>query len=209
MAIKTLRDLYVQELKDGWSANRQMAEVVSEMVAVVENDQLADMLKETVARIGDHNDTLQTLIEEQDEDVSDEEFCRGMQGLVREARKHALDAELPPALRDVAVISQVQRMSHYGIAHYGTARALADALGLEEDVEDLQADLDSVYSGDNYLTYLAESQVNRDAEELEDDDEAVDEEDDRDDLTMTGDEEPDGDVSQARDDGLPRRPTRR
>lgn len=176
MATMTLRDLYIQELKDGWSANKQMAEIVDDMIDVAENDDLVEMLSGTVTRISEHNRTLEELIESLDEDVDDEEVCRGMEGLVEEARKHAIESEAEGPVRDAAIISQFQRMCHYGIAHYGTARALAEALGYDDDVAELQADLRAVYSGDAYLTYLAETQVNLEAEQVDDDDEAVDEE---------------------------------
>ena len=57
------------------------------------------------------------------------ERCKGMEGLVAEAKKHALDEELEPSMRDLVIIAQYQRMSHYGLAGFGTAAAYAAALG--------------------------------------------------------------------------------
>ena len=99
-----------------------------------------------------------------------------MQGLAAQAQEEVLDKPLTEAARDVMIVAQVQRMAHYGIAGYGTARALSEALALKTDTQILSADLGDVYATDELLTHLAERVLNpasadEDADEDDDEDE--------------------------------------
>jgi ferritin-like metal-binding protein YciE len=89
-----------------------------------------------------------------------------MEGLVTEASKHILE-EGPKKgpLLDTVIIAQYQRMSHYGIAGFGTAAAYAKALGLKEDNRKLRDATKEIYGGDQYMTKLAETSVNLKAED--------------------------------------------
>jgi ferritin-like metal-binding protein YciE len=85
-----------------------------------------------------------------------------MEGLVAEARAHALDAQFgDSAARDAMIVTQYQRMAHYAIAAYGCLRAFADRLKLDDDGATLQAMLDSAYDGDRRMTQIATDGVNR------------------------------------------------
>ncbi|RYE91662.1 MAG: DUF892 family protein, partial [Oxalobacteraceae bacterium] len=68
------------------------------------------------------------------------------------------------ALLDAIIIAQYQRMTHYGIAGFGTAAAYAEALGKSEDAEKLNMATKEIYGGDEYMTQLSET-VNDDAED--------------------------------------------
>ena len=107
---------------------------------------------------------LKELIAGQDEKVS-KEHCKGMEGLVAEATKHVLE-EGPKKgpLLDTIIIAQYQRMTHYGIAGFGTAAAYAKALGLKDDEKRLKDATKEIYGGDEYMTKLAETGVNLQAE---------------------------------------------
>ncbi|MGF1549005.1 MAG: ferritin-like domain-containing protein [Sphingomonadaceae bacterium] len=160
MSIDSLKDLYTHELQDLYSANRQMIKVVRQMSEKAESDRLREMLDKSVRKIEEHNKLVAELVRDCGEDPSDE-HCKGMEGLVKEARKHALEESYGDrALRDSAIIAQMQRMTHYGICGYGTAQALADALGKQDHVDKLETDLDEVYEADKYLSYIAEAAVN-------------------------------------------------
>ena len=93
------------------------------------------------------------------------EHCKGMEGLVTEARKHGLSEEITDAdVRDAAIIPQYQRMVHYALAGYGTLVAFANRLGLDGDAAVLQKCLDETYDGDRRLTQIATTGgVNKDA----------------------------------------------
>jgi ferritin-like metal-binding protein YciE len=164
-APEDLKDLYVEELKDLWSANDQMQRVVKKLVSKAKDQALKDLLAKSVDKIGEHTGLLKSLIEAQGEKLS-KEHCKGMQGLVEEATKHTSE-EAPkkgPVL-DAVIIAQYQRMTHYGIAGFGTAAAYAKALGLKEDTKHLKATTKEIYLGDEYGTRLAETSVNIDAKD--------------------------------------------
>jgi len=163
--IETLQELYVDELKDLWSANDQMAKALKKIVGQATNEKLKDMLQSSQDGIAKHTDILKALIEGQDEKLK-KEHCKGMEGLVAEALKHTVE-EAPktgPVL-DAAIIAQYQRMTHYGITGFGTVAAFAKSLKLDDDVAKLDAAVKDMYSGDEMMTELAEAAVNVDAVE--------------------------------------------
>lgn len=155
----TLKDLYIEELQDLWSANEQMSEVVSAMADKAVDKKLADRLSTAKDGIDQHIRLLKSLIEDSGAEVT-KEHCKGMEGLVKEARKHALEADLEGAVLDVAIIAQYQRMCHYGIAGFGTAKAFAEALGRDDAARKLDEALDRIYGSDEFMTELAERSRN-------------------------------------------------
>lgn len=160
-----LKDIYADELKDLWSANDQMKRVLKKIAAKATDAELKEMLTKSQGGIDTHTEMLKELIAGQDEKVA-KEHCKGMEGLVAEATKHVFE-EGPakgPVL-DVVIIAQYQRMTHYGIAGFGTAAAYAKALGLKDDNKKLREATKEIYSGDEFMTRLAESSVNVEAKE--------------------------------------------
>lgn len=158
-----LMSIYIENLQDLWSANDQMKAVVTDMAAAAEDRALAGRLEESASEIGAHTAMLMSIIGAAGGDC-EKHHCKGMEGLVKEARKHALEADFAEgALRDVVIIAQYQRMAHYGLAGFGTAVAFAKALGRSDDAGKLEGVLDDVYSADRYLTDLAERCVNLEA----------------------------------------------
>ena len=164
-APEDLHDLYIGELQDLWSANDQMMRALKQMAPLATDEQLQSMLEESIDGIAEHTDILRELIGSHDEEMK-KEHCRGMEGLVAEAIKHTTK-EAPPEgpVLDAQIIAQYQRMTHYGIAGFGTATAFAEALGYEDDAEKLDEATASIYNGDEYMTKLAETAVNTEAEE--------------------------------------------
>ena len=162
---ETLEDVYADELKDLWSANDQMKKLLKKIASKATDSSLKEMLTTSQDGITKHTDLLKELIEGQDEKVS-KEHCKGMEGLVAEATKHILEEgpDKGPVL-DTIIIAQYQRMTHYGIAGFGTAAAYAKALGLKDDHKKLGAATKDIYGGDEYMTKLAETTVNIDAED--------------------------------------------
>jgi ferritin-like metal-binding protein YciE len=160
-----LEDIYADELKDLWSANDQMKRVLKKITSKASDSALKEMLTKSQEGIERHTGVLKELIAAQDEKVS-KEHCKGMEGLVEEATKHVLE-EGPKKgpLLDVLIIAQYQRMTHYGIAGFGTAAAYAEALGLKDDAKKLNDATKEIYGGDEYMTKLAETSVNLQAED--------------------------------------------
>lgn len=155
-----LKDLYTDELKDLWSANDQMQRVLKKIEKKASDEKLKEMLVKSQTGIAKHTDVVKELIAGQGEKVS-KEHCKGMEGLVAEATKHVLE-EGPrkgPVL-DAVIIAQYQRMTHYGIAGFGTAAAYAKALGLDEDNQKLGNATKEIYGGDEFMNQLAETSIN-------------------------------------------------
>ena len=161
--IKTLKDLYADELKDLWSANDQMARALKKIAPKATNAKLVSMLEESQTGIAGHTAMLKELIEGQGEAVK-KEHCKGMEGLVAEAIKHTVDdAPESGPVRDAAIIAQFQRMTHYGITGFGTVAAFAKALQFDDDEEALTSAVEDMYDADELMSELAEEAVNEDA----------------------------------------------
>ncbi len=164
-APQNLNDLYTGELQDLWSANDQMAKALKKITPKVSDPALKEMLTKSQSGIAGHTEMLKDLLTESDEKVK-KEHCKGMEGLVAEAIKHITEeASEKGAVLDAVIIAQYQRMSHYGIAGFGTAASFAGTLGLKKAVKALDKATKEIYSADEYMTKLAETTVNIDAED--------------------------------------------
>lgn len=164
MPINSLKDLYIDQLQDLYSANTQALEVTREMAEAASNRDLRKALQAGVKGIQNGIDALEGIIRRHDADPGGE-HCKGMEGLVREARSHALEEKYASDdTRDAMIISQYQRMVHYAIAGYGCLVAYASRLDLSDDASALQECLDHSYSGDRTMTDIATGGVNQAAE---------------------------------------------
>ncbi|WP_228242345.1 ferritin-like domain-containing protein [Porphyrobacter sp. GA68] len=162
-----LLDCYTEELADNWSANDQMLKAVREMAKVATDSKLKERLEKASSGIEQHTKTIREILDELGED--EKEHCKGMEGLVKEAHKHAIDADIDDGdVRDVVIITQYQRMCHYGIAGLGSAKAFAEALGKKDHVEKLDKIVSDIYNADENMTDLAEKSINLRAKEGED-----------------------------------------
>ena len=161
MAIESLQDLYIEELKDIYSAENQIIKALPKMAAGANHSSLKrafedhlEMTKGQVAR-------LETLFKELDEKPTGK-HCKGMEGLLEEG-KEMLEEEGDADVKDAGLIGAAQKVEHYEMAAYGTARNLALQLGLTNHAEMLQQTLDEEGETDKILTGLAEGGVNKDA----------------------------------------------
>ncbi|MFO6431728.1 ferritin-like domain-containing protein [Erythrobacter sp. W302b] len=160
MTITTLKDLYVDQLQDLYSANRQAIQVTRELKEAASSAQLRKALTAGVDGIAEGMEHLKTLIENHDANPRGE-HCKGMEGLAAEARAHGVEADFADEdVRDASIIAQYQRMTHYGISGYGTAVAFARRLGLEDDASVLAQCLEDTRSGDTHMTQIASGEVN-------------------------------------------------
>lgn len=160
MTIATLKDLYIDQLQDLYSANRQSMDATTQLGRKATNDELSRALNDGVQGIAAGMTTLKEIISEHGENPT-AEFCKGMEGLVKEARAHGIDADIADKdVRDAAIIPQYQRMVHYALAGYGTAVAFANRLGLDGDAAKLQKMLDETYDGDRRMTSIASGRIN-------------------------------------------------
>jgi ferritin-like metal-binding protein YciE len=155
-APEDLKDIYADEIKDLWSANDQMTKVVKIMADKAHDSKLKQALAKSVTDIAKHADTLKSLLSTAGETV-EKEHCKGMEGLVKEATKHVTaDAPKSGELLDIVILAQYQRMSHYGLAGFGTAAAYANALGMKDHASKLSSIVTDIHKGDDYASKLAE-----------------------------------------------------
>jgi ferritin-like metal-binding protein YciE len=154
-APQALKDIYTDEIKDLWSANDQMIKVVKVMGEKAHDPQLKKSLEKAATGIRQHADELKTLLANAGGEAK-KEHCKGMEGLAAEATKH-ITKEAPERgeLLDIVIVAQYQRMSHYGIAGFGTAAAYAKALGKSEDARKLTSIVSDIYKAEEYATQLA------------------------------------------------------
>jgi ferritin-like metal-binding protein YciE len=153
----SLKDIYLDEMKDLWSANDQMSRAVQQLSDQASDPKLKQMLQDSVGGIAKHTNILKGLIEENGGQTAPE-HCKGMEGLVAEALKHGIkEAPSDGRLRDVQIIAQYQRMSHYGLAGFGSAVAYARALGKSDQENKLKSAVSEIYKADEVATRLAES----------------------------------------------------
>lgn len=158
MDIDSLEKLFVHELKDLYSAENQVLEALPKMAEKASNPDLRQAFElhqrqteEQVRRLDRIFDTL--------EHKPGGHKCRGMEGLIEEGEEVMDDAE-GEDVRDAGMIAAAQRVEHYEIAAYGTARTYARMLGRDDAAQLLQQTLDEEGETDKKLTSLAESRVN-------------------------------------------------
>ena len=164
MAMNSLKDIYLDQLQDIWSANTQSLPVVTELGRAAKDEELSEALIDGGNGISEGIAEIEKLCN--DHGIKpNAEHCKGMEGLVKEARKHGLSDEITDDdVRDAAIIPQYQRMVHYALAGYGTLAAFANRLGLDGDAAVLKKCLDQTYDGDRRMTAIAvKGGVNKDA----------------------------------------------
>jgi len=165
MKLKSLQDLLVAQLKDLYSAENQLVKALPKMAKAASNPDLkagfAEHLEQTkgqIARIEIICDQLGV--------TPKGKKCAAMEGLVEEG-KELMEEDAEPGVLDAGLIAAAQKVEHYEIASYGSARTWAERLGLDEAARLLQETLDEEKATDEKLTELALSAVNEEAEEDE------------------------------------------
>ena len=169
MANEGLRDLYIDELKDLYSAENQLVKALPKMAKAASSDELKQGFEEHLEQTRDHVQRLEKIFKSLDESPKGKK-CAGMEGLVKEGGE-VMEEDFEGALMDAALIGAAQRVEHYEIAAYGTASEFAKILGESEHVTLLEETLQEEKETDEKLTELAKEinpQANEEAEEPED-----------------------------------------
>jgi len=161
MALNNLKDIYIDQLQDIFSADTQASKATHELAQVAHNEGLKKALMSGIDGIEEGRRTLSDIITAHGAKPTGE-FCKGMEGLVKEARSHGIEESISdPDARDAMIITQYQRMAHYGIAGYGCLVAFAKRLGLDDDARKLEKCLDATAHGDKTMTELATGGINK------------------------------------------------
>jgi ferritin-like metal-binding protein YciE len=161
MKLESLKDLYIHELKDLHSAEKQITKALPKMAKVAGNDELATAFREHLDQTHEHIWRLEKILGRHGESLRAPK-CKGMEGLLKEGAE-MIETDAEDEVRDAGLISTAQRVEHYEIAAYGCARTYAELLGDEEGVCLLKATLSDEKATDEKLTDLARS-INVDAE---------------------------------------------
>ena len=158
MELETLKDLYIHELKDLLSAEKQLVKALPKMAKAATNEELASGFEEHLEQTEQHVTRLEKILASHDESPRGPK-CKGMEGLIEEG-KEMIEEEAEEEVRDAGLISAAQRVEHYEIAGYGCARTYAEELGDEKGAELLSQTLEEEKATDEKLTELAKTVVN-------------------------------------------------
>jgi ferritin-like metal-binding protein YciE len=158
LKLDSLRDLMVEELRDLYSAETQLLDALPKMAEAASSNQLKSAFRHHLEETRQHVSRLERIFQQIGEKSSGE-TCEAMKGLIKEGGI-LVKAEGDPDVRDAGLIGAAQRVEHYEIAGYGTARSLARRLGESQIAEALQQTLNEEAEADKKLTSIAETQVN-------------------------------------------------
>jgi len=161
MEMETLRDLYIDELKDLYSAENQLVKALPKMAKNATNMDLKQAFTDHLEQTKGHVSRLEQIFEMLEASPRGKK-CVGMEGLIEEA-KELLEEDADEGVLDAGLISKAQHVEHYEMAGYGTVRTYAIMLGETEQAELLQETLDEEGEANKLLTQLAESSVNIEA----------------------------------------------
>ena len=161
MEMDNLRALYIEELKDLYSAEKQLVRALPSMAKNATNPNLKKAFTEHLAKTEKHVDRLERIFDSMDVSPRGKK-CVGMEGLIEEA-KELLQEDAQEDVLDAGLISKAQHVEHYEIAGYGTVRTYAITLGESTHARLLQETLDEEAEADQLLTVLAERSINIDA----------------------------------------------
>ncbi|MEX2153653.1 MAG: ferritin-like domain-containing protein [Gemmatimonadaceae bacterium] len=157
----SLRKLYLEQLRDLFSAEVQILEALPKMVKQTKHAELKRAFQEHYQQTEQQKQRLEKIGEELGENLEGHK-CKGMAGIIKEGEDVMEDFTDSDVL-DAALIAAAQRVEHYEMAGYGCARTYAHMLGLVEQAASLQRTLDEEGDTDHKLTDLAETVVNIDA----------------------------------------------
>jgi ferritin-like metal-binding protein YciE len=161
--LNNLQDLFLHELKDLYSAEQQILQALPKMAQATEHQELRQAFEEHERVTRDQVHRLDMIADDLGVDLKGHK-CRGIEGIIKEGEE-ILNAKGDPDVRDAGLIGAAQRVEHYEIAGYGTARTFARRLGHERAAQLLQQTLDEEGNTDQRLTRIAESMVNPDAQQ--------------------------------------------
>lgn len=161
MKLQNLEELFLHECKDLLSAEKQLVKALPKMAKGASNETLRGAFEEHLEQTKGHVQRLEQVFAGLGK-TARAEHCKGMEGLIEEG-SDLLEEDGEAMVKDAALIGAAQKVEHYEISGYGTARALAELLGHSDAVELLQQTLDEEKETDEKLTQLAQSEIQVDA----------------------------------------------
>jgi ferritin-like metal-binding protein YciE len=159
MELKDLHSLFLHELRDLYSAEKQLIKALPKMAKAATNDDLRRSFEEHLGQTETQVKRLEEVFSELDASPRGRK-CAGMEGLIEEA-KELLEEDADPRVLDAALICAAQRVEHYEIAGYGCVRSLAQQLGMSDLAAQLQETLNEEKKSNEKLNKVALGEVNK------------------------------------------------
>jgi ferritin-like metal-binding protein YciE len=161
MKLNTLRDLYMEQLRDVFNAEKQLVKALPKLAKASTSPKLKKAFEDHLKQTEGHVQRLEQIFGSMDMALRGKK-CKAMEGLLEEGSE-MMEEDADPDVMDAGLIAAAQRVEHYEIASYGTLRTYAQTLGKQDHVRLLQQTLDEEGEADKLLSQIAESAVNVEA----------------------------------------------
>jgi ferritin-like metal-binding protein YciE len=161
MKIETMEDLFLEQVEDLYDAEKRLVKALPKMAEASTSQTLRQAFESHLMETEGHVSRLETIFRTLGQDPKSQ-TCDAMKGLISEGEDVVSDID-QSSLRDAGLIAAANRVEHYEIAAYGSARTFADILGLTEAASLLEQTLQEEKMADQKLTQLAESLINDEA----------------------------------------------
>jgi ferritin-like metal-binding protein YciE len=165
--LTSLSDLYLEELKDLYSAENQIIKALPKMIKAATSPELKRAFTNHLEQTRDHVERLVEICEDLGKSPKGKK-CMGMEGIIKDGAE-LIEEDPEPDVLDAGLASAAQHVEHYEMAGYGSVRTWAQQLGHSMHVDLLQQTLDEEKETDRLLTQIAESSLNAQAENEESD----------------------------------------
>ena len=159
----SLDELYVDQLKDLYSAESQLIKALPKMAKTAGSSDLRNAFEEHLNQTKHQAERIERIFSERGNGSPKGKKCVAMEGLIEEG-KEIMQEDMEEAVMDAGLIAAAQKVEHYEIASYGTARAWAQQMGYDRDADLLQQTLEEESTANEKLTQIAESHVNLQAQ---------------------------------------------
>src|SRR5436189_140179 len=164
MRIGSMQDLFVEQIQDLYDAEQRLVRALPKMAEAAASNELRSAFTDHLEQTKGHVKRLEQVFSEVEEDAGGQ-ICEAMKGLIAEGEEMIEDVK-PSPLRDAGLIATANRVEHYEMAGYGTARTMAETLGMTRAASLLEQTLEEEKQADAKLTRIAEQKVNQQALQL-------------------------------------------
>lgn len=154
MKMDSLQKLFVEELKDLKDAENQLTKALPKMAKAASAPELRRAFEEHLEQTKTHLERVEQVLQEVSGSNRGKK-CKAMEGLIEEGQE-LMEEDAEPEVKDAGLIAAAQKVEHYEIASYGTARTYANLLGNRQAAQTLQQILDQEGQADKKLTQIAE-----------------------------------------------------
>jgi ferritin-like metal-binding protein YciE len=155
----SLDELYVELLKDLYSAENQLIKALPKMAKTAGSSDLRNAFEDHLKQTKHQAERIERIFSDRGNGSPRGKKCAGMEGLIEEG-KEIMQENMEEQVMDAGLIAAAQKVEHYEIASYGTARAWAEQMGYDRDADLLQQSLEEESAANEKLTQIAESHVN-------------------------------------------------